>query len=145
MRQAVPALELFPITIRLGGVPKGKGRPRFVRATGHAFTPAATRSYEAALRLAAQDVMGDRAPLSGPLRVIVAASFAIPRSWSKRKRLDALVGTLRPTVKPDLDNLLKCLDALNGVVFDDDKQVVDATVLKTYADRPELTVQVTLP
>ncbi len=27
------------ITLVLAGAPKGKGRPRFSKATGHAFTP----------------------------------------------------------------------------------------------------------
>lgn len=130
------------ITIRLLGTPQGKGRARFVRSTGHAFTPQATRSYEAALRYAAQAVMGNRSLLEGPLEVTVVAAFQIPKSFSKTKRLDALSGALRPTVKPDADNLLKCIDALNGVVFADDKQIVLATIMKIYADKPDLTVQI---
>jgi hypothetical protein len=40
--------------MRPAGELHGKDGPRFVRATGVAFTSAATRSYEAALRYAAQ-------------------------------------------------------------------------------------------
>lgn len=131
-----------PILIRLSGNPQGKERPRFVRASGRAFTPAATRSYEAALRYRAQEVMGETPPLTGPLEVLVVAGFPIPQSMSKGKRAQALIGELRPVVKPDIDNLLKCFDALNGVVWVDDKQIVVATVKKLYALDPALSIQV---
>lgn len=131
-----------PIVIRLDGEPVGKGRPRFVRETGHAYTPAHTRSYEVALRLAGQDAIGIREPLEGPLAVYVEALFPVPASWSKKKRAEALAGRVQPTVKPDADNLLKVLDALNEVVWRDDKQIVEAHVLKRYSAKPALVIEV---
>lgn len=132
-----------PIRIELSGEPQGKGRPRFVRATGHAFTPARTRTYESALRFAAQEVMGSAPPLEGPLTVLVMAVFPVPASWSGKKRASALNGTIFPTVKPDADNLLKVMDALNQLVWRDDKQIVDARIIKKYGERPRLCIQVT--
>lgn len=133
---------MTPVVIRVAGVPVGKGRPRFVRATGRAYTPQKTRSYEDVIRYTAQVEMGDRPLLEGALDVLVVASFPIPASMSKGKRLAALSGALHPTVKPDADNLLKVLDALNGIVFADDKQVVRADVRKVYSATPELTIRV---
>lgn len=130
------------ITIRLPGVPVGKGRPRFSRRSGRAYTPEKTRGYELNLSYAAAQVMGDRPLLEGALEVVVSASFPIPQSFSKAKRLDALSGALRPAKKPDPDNLLKTLDALNGVVWHDDAQCVDVSIKKFYADRPCFEVQV---
>lgn len=130
------------ITIELSGEPRGKGRPRFVRATGIAFTPAETRKYESALRFAAQQEMATRSPLEGPLSVLVEAHFPIPQSWSRKKRDQALAGMVRPTTKPDADNLLKNLDSFNEVVFRDDKQIVDARISKFYSDRPRLVIRV---
>lgn len=130
------------IRIELSGEPKGKGRPRFVRSTGHAFTPAKTRSYESHLRLAAQDAMGNRTPLEGPLCVYVYADMPIPKSWSKARRAKAELKLERPTKKPDADNLLKVLDALNEVVWKDDAQIVDCTLRKHYSTRPALTIVV---
>lgn len=130
------------ILIELTGAPSGKGRPRFIRATGHAYTPEKTRNYESSLRLAAQDAMNGAAPLEGPLAVTVHALFPVPASWSRKKRDDALSGLLRPTTKPDADNILKVLDALNEVVFRDDKQVVDARVVKTYSARPAMRIEI---
>lgn len=131
-----------PITIRLAGAPHGKGRPRFVRETGHAFTPAKTRSYEAALRIAAGEAMTGQTPMEGPVSVTVLACFPIPVSWSKKKQLAAVTGDIRPTGKPDLDNLLKALDALNEIVFRDDAQIVEAVITKTYSTLPSLIVTV---
>lgn len=133
-------MNLDPILIVLTGEPKGKGRPRF--GNGHTFTPAATRSYEAALRYAAQVVMAGRTPMEGPLRVSVAMHMPIPKSWSKTKTTHALSGIVRPTTKPDWDNAAKMTDALNEVVWRDDNQIVDGRVLKFYSDRPRLEIEV---
>lgn len=130
------------IVIELAGVPVGKGRPRFVRASGRAFTPGKTRNYETNLRLAAQDVMNGAAPLDGPLSVTVHARFPVPQSWPKKKQALALSGEVRPTVAPDADNLLKVLDALNEVAFRDDKQIVEARVVKSYSERPCMRVEI---
>jgi Holliday junction resolvase RusA-like endonuclease len=46
--------------------------------------------------------------------------------------------------KPDLDNLAKIiLDSLNGIAFDDDRQVVRLEVSKFYSDRPRAEVWLT--
>jgi Holliday junction resolvase RusA-like endonuclease len=68
--------------------------------------------------------------------------FAVPGSWSKKKRAQALAGAIWPTVKPDADNSLKLTDALNAIVFCDDKQVVIATVFKCYSERPGLSIEI---
>lgn len=47
-----------------------------------------------------------------------------------------------PTSKPDPDNIMKGLDALNEVVFRDDKQIVDARVIKSYSERPALRIEI---
>lgn len=130
------------VVIRLAGEPQGKGRPRFVRATGRTYTPEATRSYETMLRLAGQDAMGSRIPIAGPLAVTIRAEFPVPASRSKAWKAAALEGREHPTVKPDFDNLAKVVDALNQIVWLDDKQVVDARIIKEYSERPALTIEV---
>lgn len=120
------------VHISLIGTPQGKGRPRFVRSTGRVYTPAKTQKYEAALKDAAVKEMGQRSPMTGPLEVSMLAQFEAPTSWPKRKQHAALRNEIMPTGKPDADNLVKILDALNGVVWEDDAQVVTATVRKRY-------------
>jgi Holliday junction resolvase RusA-like endonuclease len=133
------------IIIELAGEPRGKGRPRFVRRTGHAFTPQNTASYEAMLRHEAALVMRNRPPIDGAIRVQVDAYFAIPQSWSAKKRKSALVGAIRPTKRPDWENVAKMLDAFNGVVWRDDAQVVSGLIEKHYSDRPRLRIVVASP
>lgn len=137
------------IIIRLPGAPRGKGRHRaqLVQRGGvsriHSHADQKTEAYEGALRLAAGAAMGGRPLLTGPLEVRIFAQMPIPASWSKRKRLDALERRLRPTTKPDWDNIAKVIDALNHIVWGDDASVVDGVVRKFYSDVPELVIQVT--
>lgn len=132
------------VVIELAGVPVGKGRPRFVRKTGHAYTPAKTEKYESHLRYAAQEAMTGRALLDGPVSVAITVHLPIAPSWPKRRQEAARQGALLPTSRPDIDNYLKAAaDALNGVVFNDDSQIVDCCISKTYSDKPRLTIQVT--
>jgi Holliday junction resolvase RusA-like endonuclease len=131
-----------PLIIDMPGPPRGKGRPRFARATGRAFTDARTRSYEGDLRAYATEAMRGREIIAGPVLLKMVAIFPVPTSWSRKKRAAALAGSVRPTVKPDLDNILKLTDALNGVVWRDDAQVVTATQMKVYGERPALRLEV---
>ena len=68
---------------------------------------------------------------------------AIPSSWSKKKQAAAEAGEVRPTGRPDLDNIVKLYaDAFNGVVWRDDSQVVRVVSEKRYSDRPGVLVTV---
>ena len=69
------------------------------------------------------------------LTVRLDVYFKMPESFSKKKREMALKGDLRPTVKPDWDNISKNIcDALNGIAYTDDKAIVDGSVHKYYDD-----------
>ena len=137
------------IIIELPGPVRGKGRHRSRIARGRDgsqfianYADSATRSYEGMLRAAAADAMAGRPLLDGPVLVKIVAVFAVPASWSKRKRGDALAGAVRPTVKPDGDNIMKTIDSLNGIVWRDDAQVVAWTGRKIYGERPGLKIEV---
>ena len=134
------------IVIRLAGPPAAKGRGRIGTAGGRpmVFTPVKTRAYAAALRYAAQEAMvkADRPPFLGPLEVSITAALPVPRSWSKKKRARAMRKEVAPTKHPDIDNYAKQIDALNGVVFVDDSQIVSLIVSKLYAEIPELVIRV---
>ena len=132
------------VSIFLAGPPRGKGRPKFSTVGGRprAITDAATRNYEAALRIEAQHVMGRRPLLAGALDVLIVATMTVPPSWSKKRRAAAFGGIERPTTKPDWDNVAKVTDALNGVVWGDDAAVADGTVRKRYGTAPGLLIEV---
>lgn len=136
--ETVESILADEVNIRLDGVPIGKGRPRF--GNGRTYTPEKTRAYEEALAWEAVRAMRGRDVLTDALVVDVEARMPVPVSWSKAKRADALAGRLHPTSTPDLDNILKCLDALNGVVFLDDKQIVSALVWKRFHETPSLSI-----
>jgi Holliday junction resolvase RusA-like endonuclease len=126
------------IRIELAGPPHGKQRVKRAgyAAGGHAYTPEKTVSFEGRLAYAAQQVMGDRPPLEGPLDLEVWMFMPTPQSKPRKWREAALRGEIRPIVKPDWDNGGKLTDALNLIVWIDDKQVVDGRVRKFYSDRP---------
>ena len=117
------------ITFTVPGKPYAKKRPRFSRKSGRAFDPAENATAEASIgHLAAKHFP---APITGPVRVEVVATFAVPKSWAKKKAAEHLHGP--HCQKPDGDNLLKAVkDALNRIAWGDDGQVCDAAVRKRW-------------
>jgi Holliday junction resolvase RusA-like endonuclease len=124
------------------GAPVPKGRPRMSTVNGHAraFTPAKTRRYEDLIRLEAGRAMEGRGQLHGPTRVRIRAFMPTPQAIARHKSKGPLAesGALRPVTKPDADNFAKVIDALNGIVWPDDNQVVELMVEKFYSERPRL-------
>ena len=84
-----------------------------------------------------------RGPLTCHVRLTCVIYRAVPKSWSRRKRADAIADKIRPTTRPDLDNLIKGIkDALSGVWYKDDSQVVEyGKVGKWYAEEPRVYVR----
>jgi Holliday junction resolvase RusA-like endonuclease len=133
------------ICFEIPGQPVSKGRARSHRRGNYIahYTPEKTVNYENLVKIVAMQDMKGKQLISGPISMVISLFFQIPESWSNKKRLSALNGTVRPTVKPDLDNCVKSLcDAINGIVWHDDKQVVEVTVKKFYSDRPRANVSI---
>lgn len=137
--------DLKPVQFLVPGEPVGKGRPRIGRVGGHArmFTPQKTASYEGLIALAGTEAMAGRTLLEGAVMVEMRIVLAIPQSMSKKRKAQAIAGELFPTKKPDMDNVIKAIyDGLNGVVWKDDVQVVDAFVRKRYGEVPGVHVRI---
>ena len=133
------------IQFTVPGEPVGKGRPRVVRNGGitRTYTPEKTASYENLVKLEFQR-QGGRMLKDGLVKVWINADFGIPRSVSKRKREAMIGGAIRPTKKPDADNIAKVIcDALNGLAWRDDSQVVMLHVEKRFAEEPRVCVTIT--
>lgn len=114
------------------GAPVPKARPRFSSRGGVArtYTPAKTRAYEARVADAGRAALCGAWPLQGPLKAVVRVHLPALKSGPKAHR------SAPPTGRPDLDNVVKAvLDALNGVLYADDSQVV---TLKAYKRRCDL-------
>lgn len=125
------------------GNPQGKARPRFTM-TGHAYTPEKTREYERQVKQAYKLHSDGRSFEERPVAIEIIAFFPIPKSASKQVRTQMERGELYPTRKPDCDNVVKVVcDALNGLAYKDDAQVVAVTCQKHYGLSPSVHVVVT--
>lgn len=104
---------------------RGGGRGILVESAG-----AKVKSWRADVREAATGLVP--APIEGAVDVTITFFLARPRSVSVARRP-------LPTVKPDIDKLLRStLDALKSAgVYGDDAQVVHTDVTKAYADGPD--------
>lgn len=125
------------------GDPKGKGRPRFTR-NGRAYTPTETAKYENLVKLCfAQKYHGtDPIPHGTPIEAGITAFYPIPKV-SKSRQVLMENNVELPTKKPDTDNIAKVvLDALNGIAYHDDAQIVKLTVLKCYSKQPRTVVRI---
>lgn len=126
------------------GEPKGKGRPRFCRNTGHAITPKDTVNYETLVHMEYVAQCEEfRFPDDAMLDMRIRAYYSIPKSASKKKRAAMIMGEIRPTKKPDMDNVVKIIaDSLNQVAYRDDTQIVDCQCRKFYSDNPRVEVMI---
>ena len=133
----------FLISFVISGEMRGKQRPRVTRR-GHVYTPTETREAEAVIAKLAAEAMAGRPPIQCAVGLCIIIDTEPPRSASKAARERMLSGEEHPTKKPDLDNVVKLIsDAMNGIVYVDDKQVVGLFVQKGYAKvaRTVVTVQ----
>ena len=122
------------------GEPQGKARPRFAR--GRTYTPKNTVEYEKRIRNAFIET-GEKSFGEKPVGIRLICKFGIPKSTPKKRISKMLIGLFLPTKKPDVDNIAKVyMDALNGVAYDDDKQVVCLVVYKQYDEKPHVHVDV---
>ena len=113
------------------GTIRGKQRPQFKKKTGRAFTPNQTINYENWIKQCY--IEQSNKLLQGAIRARIEIYYSVPKSYSKRKIEVIKDGTDYPMKKPDCDNVVKIvLDSLNKIAYDDDKQVVELTVLKRW-------------
>jgi len=125
----------FIVTFEVDGV-HGKGRPRFARRGNfvQTYTDTKTKFYEALIAESAKLAMGSSEPLETPVSLYCYIRLPIPKSYSKKRVEACLNGFEKPTKKPDWDNVAKSVaDAINGIVFVDDCQIVNAHITKVYS------------
>lgn len=139
---AMPA-QVYRFTVP--GQPTGKARARIVSNNGRimAYTPESTVVGEEEIRRYAQ--VAQVRPIVGPVVLTVRCYMRIPERIAQvarnRKAMEA--GTIRPTPRPDWDNIGKLVsDALNHIAYQDDSQVVEAHVEKWYSYEPRTEIEV---
>ena len=137
---------LEEIRFAVYGRPYAKQRPRFSsKGKKKAYTPSATRAQETKVALVYKSHYHDFKFQQGvPLRMVVDAFVAIPKSTTKRDRERMISGELRPVKRIlDADNAVKlAMDSLNGVAYYDDAQIVEATGRKCYSENPRTEIYI---
>ena len=119
--------------------PTPKGRPRFSVHYNHVMThtPPKTKAFESQIGFYYRSEGGIKFDKGIPLRVSIAFGMPIPKSASKKAKIDMQADIKKNTCNPDLDNLTKAvLDGLNEVAWYDDAQIVQLNVEKKYSGKP---------
>ena len=141
MREAMFTVEMKP---------RGKDRPRVVRAGGFArtYTPKETTVAEAQVRETFRHECKHDWPdavMDSPITMSVVAYFMPPKRLLTKKHAASIEAeTLRHMTKPDGDNVLKLVaDALDGIAYRSDSLITDAEVHKRYSLVPRIEVRLT--
>jgi Holliday junction resolvase RusA-like endonuclease len=126
------------------GEPVAQGRPRATMINGHIrmYDPKKSRDFKDYVRLVASEHRPEKL-LEGPISLVVKVYKPTLKSFSKKKKAAAEAGQLRPTSKPDVSNYLKLIeDALTGVIWKDDSQIIDCSISKYYSETPRTEIQI---
>jgi Holliday junction resolvase RusA-like endonuclease len=136
------------ITFTVHGLPAPQGSKRAIvnphtKKVALLESSARVAPWRSDIRDAAIDALteaydGLPSPLPGPVAVELAFRFPRPQAHygtGRNRRVLSPRAPIWPAGKPDLDKLARAvLDALTGLVWVDDAQVVDLGLRKRYAD-----------
>jgi Holliday junction resolvase RusA-like endonuclease len=127
--------------------PVPKERPRVVRnkKTGkvQSFTPPRTSAFHGEIHRVLEEVMFGHRLMDGPLRSDMVFKMAVPKGWPSWRKEAAIKGIIRPTGRPDMDNLEKALlDAFNDYIIRDDALVIERFAQKIYSEKPGIEAKI---
>ena len=134
------------VTFHVPGKPQGKARAKTVRNkhTGNtmSYTPETDLLYENYIKdRFLNKCNGMFLERGKPVTLRIVARFLPPKSTSKKRTALMLDGKELPLKKPDIDNIVKVVaDALNGVAYHDDTQIIKLSVTKAYKEEAYLSV-----
>ena len=119
------------------GEPTGKGRPKFNSYTRSAYTPKKTVNYETWVKMEyCRQCNNQKFPDDAMIEMEITAYYQIAKSDSKKKKQMKLDNMIRPTKKPDMDNIV------NGIAYHDDSQIVNSSIKKFFSDHPRVEVKI---
>lgn len=130
------------LTFEIPGDVQAQQRPRVTR--NGTFDPKESKDYKSFVRLVASQVAPETL-ITEDIKLTIDVYRKMPKaiSNSKKKLQQALNGELRPTTKPDIDNLAKGIkDGLSKVIWRDDSQVTELVARKWYSDNPRAEVTI---
>ena len=127
----------------------GVAAPASYRTTkqGRMYEAPRPKEWKQLVQAEAGRLFGERSPMTGPLRLTVDFWFKRPKGHLGTGRNE---GTIKPafreampTVMPDLTSCVRAVeDALTGIVYDDDCQIVEQATSKNYVDDKAARVEV---
>ena len=132
------------IRFEIPGEAQAQMRPRATTINGQVrmYDHKKSRDYKAYVQQTAKPYM-PKEPITEPVTMRVIIYKGLLKSFSKKKRQEALDGILLPDKKPDVDNLAKTfMDALNGMAYKDDSQIVTLIAEKRYAEEPYVFIEI---
>jgi len=132
------------ISFTIPGKPVAQGRPRAARRGNRImmYDPKPSKDYKEYVAKIAKEYAPEE-PTEAALGVQMKIYREIPKSTTKKDRKLINEGLKRPVVRPDTDNYTKAiLDALNGIIYKDDSQIVDLKASKYYSDDPRVEIKI---
>lgn len=122
----------------LPGVPKVQKQTRFAR--GKFYDPSYIDKHQIRWQVAPY---APENQLLGPMAMDMTFFMPIPKGITRAERNRMINGTTRPNKRPDFDNLAYIItNALKGLIYRDDGQVVDCSIHKYYAEVPRTVLKV---
>lgn len=128
------------------GEPYGKTNMIPTRRGNHLSlaNPTKNKNYMSLVQDAWLSANVEKIPDNYKITLQIVAHFQIPKATSKRKHALMLQHLIKPTKRPDCDNISKVIcDALNGLAFYDDSMVTDLFVSKRYGSTPRTEIYIT--
>lgn len=126
-------------TFTIKSKPIAKQRPRFSKKNNSVYTPTQTKIFENIVKFCyGNNYFYDKEYI----KVSILFKFEIPKSYSKKKHLEAIKREIRPT-KADIDNYIKAvLDGLNKIAYSDDRYIYKVEAEKVFAKESEIIVTI---
>lgn len=132
--------DVREIKFTIDGPVQAQGRPRF--GNRRAYDPKSSKDYKSHVQATAINYSLESL-IETAIELHVDIYWQRPKKYSKKKSLLQFKDDLRPTTKPDLDNLVKGIkDGMTGTLWKDDSQIVSLHVHKYYSEEPRAEVKV---
>jgi len=133
------------IEFKVFGNPVAQGRPRFFRKGDFVgcYDPKTSKSWKETIKWQAIETLSSKSGKYDPVvhitqgAITMTLNFILPRPKSLPKKV------IHHIKKPDLDNLAKAVkDALKGIAYRDDSQIVSLIVTKEYGEQTGVMVTI---